>query len=297
MKTSRFLTALFFLSLCSSAAPAAAQMDPGADDEEFLSGKKAASSEKGGESFHEGGNDDNAFLANKEKEEIAAPEKDKNADLAEDPKKAYLGLGARFRWIIIPRWLIESFGAEVKSKPNKHMLVSNVGGGPEFTFRKKGLDITAALWFAGLGWKDGVSFKEEGATGNSWEYVENDLKTILITADFIWSTSITDWFAITYGAGLGIGIPIGDITRTEASSASGGYGACPGPGNDPPGQWCQAPSDDEQYNQIYDLPTGIVPWINILVGMRFKIHRHAAIYADGGFGLGFLAGLRGVYIF
>lgn len=296
MKTTH-LAAWTFLTLWLVSGTAAAQMDPSADDDEaFLSGgtvEKAAEEEG---SFHEGGNDDNAFLTNTEKEEIAAPEQDRNATLAEDPKKAYMGLGARLRWIMMPRWLIESFGADIKSKPGKHMMVNNLGGGPEFTFRKKGLDITAALWFAGLGWKDGVSFKESGATGNSWEYVENDLKSIFITADFIWSTSITDWFAITYGAGLGIGIPIGGLTRTEATFASNGYAPCES-GDINRDAWCQEPSDDEQYNQAYDLPTGIVPWINVLVGMRFKIHRHAAIYADGGFGLGFLAGLRAVYIF
>lgn len=296
MNQSRILAVLLCAVAFAAARPAVAQMDPGADDEAFLSGEQPAAPDAEG-NFHEGGNKDEDFLNNTEREEIAAPEIEKNIGLAEDPKTAYLGVGARFRWIMMPRWLIKSFGVDIQSKPDKHMLVSNVGGGPEFTFRKKGLDITAALWFAGLGWKDGVSFKESGADGNSWEYVESDLKTILVTVDFIWSTSFTDWFAITYGAGLGIGIPIGDITRTEASSASGGYEPCDGPGNDPPGQWCQPPSDDEQYNKVYDLPTGIVPWINFLVGMRFKVNRHVALYVDGGFGLGFLAGLRGVYIF
>jgi len=56
-------------------------------------------------------------------------------------------------------------------------------------------------------------------------------------------------------------------------------------------------NEGEELNEVYDLPTKIIPWVNFLFGLRFKPHRHVAIYADAGFGIGFQTGLRAEYIF
>jgi len=246
-------------------------------------------------------NDDAAFLDGKKTEEekfLAAPAEDKGASRAEEPGKAYYLVGARLRWIMIPLWFIDMFGVDIKTSDGRHLLVNNVGVGGEFTYRKDGLDITAAIWWAGLSWKDGVAFKESGEPANSWEVVTNDLSSILFSVDFIWSTSFTDWFAITYGAGLGIGIPIptkDPFMRNESNVSESPLTPCED------GDW----SDDatngcvngEQDHEAYKLPTGIVPWVNFLLGMRFKPHKNVALYVDTGFGLGFQLGVRGGYIF
>ena len=240
---------------------------------------------------------DQAFLTDSEKAEIEAPEQDTDAGLKEDPEKPYFGIGLRLRWLMIPKWFVGLFNADIKVAPEHESalpMISSMGIGPEFTYRKDGFDITAAIWYAGLGWDGPISFKGEGEDGNSWEVIENSLKAILITADFIWSTSIVDWFAITYGAGLGFGIPFGDIKRTEATEASNGLEKCRDPEDVGADDWCNT---EEEYGETYALPTGIVPWINLLLGARFKPHRHVAIYVDGGFALGFQMGVRGEYIF
>jgi hypothetical protein len=242
--------------------------------------------------------DDAAFLEGKKTEEeklLAAPEVDKGAARAEEPGKAYYLLGARLRWIMIPTWFIDMFGVDIKTNDSRHLLINNVGAGAEFTYRKDGLDITAAIWWVGLSWKDGVAFKESGKGADSWEVVTNGLSTLLFSADFVWSTSFTDWFAITYGAGLGIGIPIAPnkepFVRTE-SHAADPLTPCAGPNAGVAG--C---GEGEQYGEVYKLPTGIVPWINFLFGLRFKPQRNVAIYVDAGFGIGFQLGVRGGYIF
>lgn len=275
--------------------PAAAQLDSSeGDDDSFLSG--ADSEEPGaGEGEGEPG-DDNAFLSDSDEADIEAPitEEEVGLGLREEPGKPYFALGARARWIMIPEWFVKMFGADIlRAGKDKHLLLSNFAGGAEFTYRKDGFDITAAVSFIDLGWRDQLSFKGASEDGNSWEVIENDMKAILITADFLWSTSITDWFAITYGAGLGLGIKWGDIVETEATQASGGKEKCIGPGLPNGDPWC---ADGEEYGDTWDkLP--VIPWIEVLFGTRFKPHRNVYIHVDAGFGIGFQFGGRVGYIF
>ena len=263
-----------------------------------LAGPESPEEAENEESNGDPGDEDNAFLTDTEKAEIEPPAQEKNIGRREDPKQPLFSVGARVRWLMIPEWFIKMFGVSTATTSSSKLpLVSNVGVGPEFTYRKDGFDITAAIWYAGLSFSRPISFKEKGEDNDSWEVVENDLKAILITADFLWSTSITDWFAITYGAGLGLGIPFpkDGLKRTEARTDIGDpigtvkcktveEGTRPGCGK------------NEEYEESYD-KLKVIPWINFLVGTRFKPHRHVAIYVDGGFGLGFQVGTRVGYIF
>lgn len=305
----RLMLGIFAILSGFVAANADAQEE---SDDAFLFDDEAAKAREGDQteadvdektgSFRDVDQSDEAFLKGEQQAEIAPPAKDIDAGLAEDPQKAYFSLGLRYRWVPMPRWLIGMFGVDIQS--DSGLLISGHGVGPEFTYRRNDLDITAAVWFLSLGWDGYVSFKESGASGNSWEVVENDLKTILLTVDFIWSTPIRDWVAVTYGVGLGVGIPLGGLERTEASYSSDGKLPCTdaqtprtkGGLGTQTDIWCGS-SDDEQYEETYDLPTGIIPWINFLAGVRFKPHRNVAIYVDTGFGIGFQAGARAGYVF
>jgi hypothetical protein len=247
-----------------------------------------------GDSADETGEDD-AFLAGEQTEEeqlLAPPAAEADTGRAEDPDTPYFSVGPRIRWLMVPSWFVGMFGVDIKQA--SHLLVSKPGVGAEFTYRKDSFDITTAIWWVGLGWDGRISFKESGEDANSWEVVRNSMSTLLISGDFIWSTPIKDWFAITYGAGIGIGIPLGEIRRDEARINESPIGTVPCSGPDDPDDGC---NDGEEFNEVYKLPTGIVPWLNFLVGMRFKPHRHVAIYVDTGFGVGFQLGLRGGYVF
>ncbi len=245
----------------------------------------------------EGGDEDQAFLdgeQNEEEEMMAAPEEQKDTSRAEDPQKGYHGLGARFRWYFVPEWFVGMFNNDIRwnSGAKKRPMVNNVGAGIEYIYRKDAFDITAAVWWVGLGWDNEVYFKETGEEEQAYEAVTSNLSAVLITADFVWSSPIKDWFAITYGIGVGLGIPIGKIRRTEAVEIGGELVPCNGVG-DPNDEWCE---DDGQYNQAYE-KLKVIPWINPLVGVRFKPHRHLAIYVDGGFLIGIQLGFRAAYIF
>jgi hypothetical protein len=275
--------ALLAAVLVLAATPAFAQEDEG---DEMMPGEEGSAEET---------TEEDAFLTGEQTEEeqaLAAPAVDPSTTRVEDPDTAYYSVGARLRWIMVPSWFIGVFGVNIKQA--NHLLVSKPGVGAEFTYRKDNFDITPAIWWAGLGWDGRVSFKEKGEPANSWEVVNNSLSAMLISCDFIWSTSITDWFAITYGAGIGIGIPIGEIKRNEAYANQDPVGTVPCPGETPePNDGCEP---DENYNEVYE-KIKVVPWLNFLAGMRFKPHRHVAIYVDTGFGIGFVLGLRAGYIF
>ncbi len=277
------------------------------DDEAFLKG----SEEEEKPAQEEQSDKDADYLEDREVAEIEAPEEEKDIGRYEDPDTPYYSIGMRARWLMVPEWFVRMFGADIEHPKNErsHLLLSNPGIGPEFTYRKDGFDITAAIWYAGLGWDATTAFREdkgypsEEAARTSWELIENDMRAIMITVDFIWSTSFTDWFAITYGAGLGLGIKWGDIIETESTNENSPDGTytekCPAHCNVPEGDTgCGVPYCDpgEDYGVVWDkLP--VIPWVNFLFGMRFKPHRHFAIYVDAGFGLGFQWGGRLAYIF
>ncbi len=221
-------------------------------------------------------------------------------NLAEDPNVGYHSVGMRFRWIFVPKWFITMFGVDINAQNEKHPLISNLGVGVEYTYRKNNFDITAAIWGAQLDWEDPIYFKNGSEPDSSWTEVKNGLSALLFTADFIWSTPITDMVAITYGIGLGMGFTIGgDIIQTEGyKDGDGVLNPCEGPGT--PGSiaengvpYCE---DDGEYQEVYD-KLKVVPWINGLFGVRIKPHEHMALYVDTGFGIGFQMGVRGGYIF
>ncbi len=224
-------------------------------------------------------------------------EPDTNGSLKEEKDTPYHLVGARFRWVFVPKWFVSMFGVDIQTA--NRPMVSNLGGGVEYTYRKNNFDITAAFWGVQLDWEEPIYFKAKNEPDRSWTEVTNGMSALLLTADFIWSSPIRDWVAITYGVGIGFGFPIGgDIVETEAYPDGDGYlRPCNGPYNpatsDGVDAYCEG---DGEYGEVYD-KLKIVPWINFLLGVRFKPHEHIAIYVDGGFGVGFQMGLRGGYIF
>jgi hypothetical protein len=273
------------LAVALAALPANAQQDEG---DEMMPGEGETDEGETGDDAFLGGEDES-----EEQQALEAPATEADTGRYEDPETPYFSVGPRFRWIMVPNWFISMFGVDIMAKGGvDHLLINQVGVGAEFTYRKDAFDITAAIWWAGLAWDGGISFKGSDEDAGSWEVVTNDMSSVLFTVDFIWSSPISDWFAITYGAGLGFGIPIGDIVRTEASQASEGLERCT-EGQIGVDEWCV---EGEEYGELYE-KIKVVPWINFLAGMRFKPHRHVAIYVDTGFGIGFQLGVRGGYIF
>jgi hypothetical protein len=217
------------------------------------------------------------------------------------PGKTYLFVGARYRAIIVPQFMINLFG-----DGGETVLVH--GFGPEFAIRKNAFEYNLSIWYAGYG-MDGVSFKAKDDGVHAWEIVDSDLKSIFITADFLWSQDFSPEFSLNYGLGGGFGIIFGDLSRVQAYPGPNGNGntgegfvKCEGIGAGPDaGAYCD---DANKHYAGFKEPSWadggskpiLFPWFVLQTGLRYKPHRNFAARFDAGFGTsGFFLGIGADY--
>jgi hypothetical protein len=211
------------------------------------------------------------------------------------PGKTYLFVGARYRAIILPKFMMNLFG-----DGGKTLLIHGIG--PEFSIRKNAFEYNLSVWYAGYGMSP-TAFKAKDDGVNAWEVVESRVKSIFITADFLWSQDFSPEFALNYGLAGGFGVIFGDLYRTQAYPGPGanpntgdGFIKCTGKFQ-PNAEYCDDSND--HYNG-YTEPSWsgggskpiIFPWLALQTGLRYKPHRNFAARFDAGFGTsGFFLGL------
>jgi hypothetical protein len=211
----------------------------------------------------------------------------------EKPDTTYYFVGARYRGIIVPKFMMNLFG-----DGGTTVYVDNIGA--EAAIRKNDFEYLFGLSFADYGMEP-TPFKASSDGEFAWEIVESEIKVLYATVDFLWSSKFSDQWALNFGVGAGFGIVWGDLKRTQAfRDGSGDYLPCAGEGN-PVGDYC---GDDNNHYGGYTEPSWadggskpiIFPWLAPLLGVRFKPHRHFAARLDAGFGItGFFVGLGGDY--
>lgn len=215
------------------------------------------------------------------------------------PGKTYMFVGARYRAIIVPKFMINLFG-----DGGTNVLVH--GFGPEFAIRKNAFEYNLSIWYAGYGLEN-VAFKAKDDGVNAWELVDSDIKSIFITADFLWSQDFTPEFALNYGLGGGFGIIFGDLSRVQAYPGPNGDGntgenflPCNGVG-DPRADYCDDSNDHYAGFKEPSWADGgskpiLFPWFVLQTGLRYKPHRNFAARLDAGFGTsGFFIGVGADY--
>ena len=215
------------------------------------------------------------------------------------PGKTYMFVGARYRAIIVPKFMINLFG-----DGGTNVLVH--GFGPEFAFRKNAFEYNLSIWYAGYGLEN-VAFKAKDDGVNAWELVDSDLKSIFITADFLWSQDFSPEFSLNYGLGGGFGIIFGDLSRVQAYPGPNGDGntgegflPCKGVG-DPRADFCDDSNDHYAGFKEASWADGgskpiLFPWFVLQTGLRYKPHRNFAARLDAGFGTsGFFIGIGADY--
>ncbi len=212
------------------------------------------------------------------------------------PGKTYYFVGARYRAVIVPKFMQNLFADGGRT------IVSH-GVGPEFAIRKDGFEYNFSIWFADYSMQE-TPFKSSSDGEKAWEIIESELKMIYLTTDFLWSQEFTPSLALNYGAGFGFGIVFGDLFRTQAippGNREAGdpytYQKCNAPGSPAGGDYCD--NDNEHYNGFVEpswagggsVPV-IFPWLALQAGLRFKPHKNFVARLDAGFGTsGFFAGL------
>ena len=217
----------------------------------------------------------------------------------ERPGETYRFVGARYRGIIVPKFMMNLFG-----DGGDTVYVHSFG--PEFAIRKDDFEYNFGLWYAAYS-MDPTPFKASSDGEDAWEIVSSEIKVVYLTADFLWSHPFTPEFALNYGLGAGFGFVFGDLHRVQARPSGPSrepYTSvpCSGPGDSQdPGGYCGA--DNNHYGD-YTEPSWanggskpiIFPWLVFQTGFRYKPHRNFVARLDAGFGTsGFFFGIGADY--
>lgn len=293
----RSVTALIMVmgaALIAGTASAQEGEELGVDGEPALEAEDEAAGDEEPAEVGEGGESDDdaeAFLAGDEEGPlIEAPEEEEGIGWDEPPEMRFWMVGARWRMIMVPDWLLDAFMDFPANGIQPPSVTINQAAGIEFTTRKNRFSITGAVWWAG--YNSNVFIANEAGTTGDPEYIESSINLLMFTVDFVHSYMFNDWIGITYGAGLGLGVKLaGGLERNEAYRDEGEFARCERGTAD---SLCES---DGYYNENDPNVWPVYPWINILLGIRFKVFRHLEINVDGGVGLGFLFGARVNYIF
>lgn len=245
---------------------------------------------------------DNATAPDKDSALVADAEA--GGSPVELPGKTYMFVGARYRAIIVPKFMINLFG-----DGGKTLLVHGVG--PEFAIRKNAFEYNLSIWYAGYGMDD-TPFKAKDDGAPAWELVNSQLKSLFITSDFLWSQDFSPEFALNYGLAGGFGIIFGDLHRVQAKPGSpsadpntgAGFVRCTGPGDATYSGDTSYCDDSNKHYGDHTEPSWtnggskpiLFPWFVLQTGLRYKPHRNFAMRFDAGFGTsGFFLGLGADY--
>jgi len=232
-------------------------------------------------------------------------------------------VGVRGGFVAIPEGLLHVFVDGGRGK---------IGGmvGAYAAYQRNTLEVSLSLFWADYSYDEEVIFQTAGDR-NDPEFVLNDVSLLTIGLDFLWAHWFTRWMAAIYGAGLGLSIVLGDVRRTEATPPTGpyasvdetptqGYVHCRYDPADPTWStpFCEPMCDEASladgscpprespsetgdligfYDTVEDRFPSVLPWIDIVLGLRFLPHEHFQIDIITGIGLGVLFDVRLAYRF
>lgn len=204
-------------------------------------------------------------------------------DLHEQEDQKYQFVGARFRYIVIPKFVIGAFADGGTS-------VGAPAFGLEYTTRKSRFEYEFALMYAGYSMSP-TPFKSSSDAADAWELVDANLKIVYATSTFLWSTPFSqddDRWQFLYGGEAGLGFVFGDLHRTQATPLDptrpgdpSSWVPCPtnaagnGPGAGAPAYYCD-PSNDHygSYKEPSWFDGGskpvFFPWLSFNTGVRLK---------------------------
>ncbi len=203
----------------------------------------------------------------------------------EQRDKTYLFLGARYRNVIIPEFVIGLFADGGAS------LFAHTPG-LEFAIRKNDMEYQL---FAQLGFytMEDTPFKGASDDEDAWEIIDANYKILFLGSDFMWSSDeFSPGFSLTYGAGVGLGVVFGDLVREEAYDPNGpptnvdDLQRCNDVRN-PSAFYCT--TTDDHFNGYVEPSWAdggssplVFPWVSGNFGMRYKAHKNFVLHAELG---------------
>lgn len=185
-----------------------------------------------------------------------------------DEDKAQLGVQIRLRRVHIPKGLIELF---VDTAPAG---AAHTGIGADFVRRKGSFEFNVGFEWESLSIEDGVWIdKGDTIPADEADFLEFDgFGWVTFDASFVWSTPVHEKVRIRYGAGVGLGIVLGEILRTDYACTSSDVDSCTLRTN-PPAENNKEPEDD--------IPP-VFPVINVLAGVQIRPVPNMAINLEAG---------------
>jgi hypothetical protein len=290
-----WLVALAALGAISVVTPSWAADDSDTKADEESAAENGEDKEGEEKSEKEEGKGDDSEKAEDEKEKAADEgTSEKDASPAEVKGKTYQFVGARYRLIVVPKFMMNLFG-------DGGATVAVHSFGPEFAIRKDGFEYDFALTYAGYS-MDPTPFKSKSDGEDAWELVESNIKVLYATVDFLWSYEFSPQVALNYGGGGGIGLVFGALHRRQAYKVNGEYLPCVAKGV-PATQLNYCGTDNDHYGD-YEEPSWanggskpvIFPWLALQTGLRYKASPKFVGRFDTGFGLsGFFFGIGADY--
>lgn len=234
---------------------------------------------------------------------------------AESPDAGNHALALRARWVTVPGWMIGPYTAQ------HTQLNDGWSVGLEYLYRRPSFDVVISLDYSWLNAADGNYLGKSNDPATETHYLVFDkLSSLSADVSLVGHWNLTRWLEIRFGGGLGIGGVFGNIyqitnnsgcTADNAGDPSKCYpkniGQLPSGrvdestrqkldasrctedfsdnGMDTPARPCFRKTDTYPFN------VRVIPVINVQLGLRFRMAKHAFMHLDTGFRLaGFFLG-------
>jgi hypothetical protein len=215
------------------------------------------------------------------------------AAATETPLSPY-SLGAYVRGIFAPNGLFSPFLQSATS-------MESASVGLSFTYhRGRHYDVVTSLDFSFIDVHDGNFLSNDHDASLDTHFLQfRNLNFLSADVSIIGHSGITRWLEIRYGAGLGIGVVLGDVLTTNdfggcTAQNAGNLAACHPLGvnltsaqreqmlkaTESPGALDTA---DSPHRHVSSDTPPVMGVLNILVGFRFHVQRHLSIDIDSGF--------------
>lgn len=197
------------------------------------------------------------------------------------------GAAFRLRSVRVPRAILELFVERAADG------ASNIGYGIELVRRRGTSELQLGFEFERIAVGQGVWIKkgENVAAGDEADFVLSpessgkDLGWFTIEFTFMNHAEINKYVSFRYGAGLGLGIIIGELHHNNIICV-GATNSTPEPGCVPSrfgGQGIYSePTPGMETNVAYDLGTPVFPVLNGILGFQFKPTEKLVINLEGG---------------
>jgi hypothetical protein len=213
-----------------------------------------------------------------------------DSPLVKKADKRRWGVGARLRYVFVPAGVTELFVDHATS-------MNSVGIGAEVITRKGNFDVVFGLEYENIEAENGLYLAKGDEVTDQFDgpdLVEFDGFALLgLDASFIWHAKIGEKIQLRYGAGIGIGIVLGDILQTDYRCDTG---TVISDLDDASTAQCSPMTGGKVKVKSEDVPP-VVPIVNVLLGARFMLSDEVALNVETGFRDMFYVGVGAGYVF